>query len=45
MRTVLIAGDEPEILSLYACVLKGEGYAVVTASNGAEAWQPSPLTL
>ena len=37
MLTVLIADNEPAILSLYASVLEDEGFAVLTASNGAEA--------
>jgi CheY-like chemotaxis protein len=37
MKTVLVADDEPTLLSLIADLLADEGYAVVTARDGREA--------
>jgi DNA-binding response OmpR family regulator len=37
--TVLIADDDPEILGIMAKRIAGEGYHVVTAQDGAAAWQ------
>lgn len=45
---VLIVDDEPNILDLLRDILEGEGYTVVTASNGAAALyhiQRSPVAL
>jgi two-component system, cell cycle sensor histidine kinase and response regulator CckA len=36
-RAILVAEDEPAVLTLIERVLSGAGYAVVTASSGAEA--------
>jgi PAS domain S-box-containing protein len=36
-RTILVAEDEPAVLTLIERVLSGAGYAVLTASSGAEA--------
>ena len=36
-KVVLVVDDDPDILSLVALVLRGEGYVVETAADGAEA--------
>ncbi len=38
MTKVLIADDEPDILEVMARKIKAEGYAVVMARDGQEAW-------
>lgn len=38
MRRILIADDDPDILELLAFNLKAEGFEVLEASDGAEAW-------
>jgi DNA-binding response OmpR family regulator len=37
IRCVLVVDDDPGIREIVALVLDGEGYAVLTADNGAEA--------
>lgn len=37
-RTILVADDEPEIVDLVRLVLEWEGYTVLEAPNGADAW-------
>lgn len=36
---ILIAEDEKEVLEIMAKWVRGEGYSVVTASDGEQAWQ------
>ena len=39
MKKILIADDEPEILEIMARKISLEGYSVVTACDGQEAWE------
>jgi two-component system chemotaxis response regulator CheY len=41
MRRILIVEDEPSIRTLLSDMLRDEGYAVITAANGAEALELS----
>ena len=43
-RTILVADDEPTIRDLLAEVLKDEGYAVLTAPDGAAALEAADRT-
>ncbi|MBF0122218.1 MAG: response regulator [Candidatus Omnitrophica bacterium] len=36
---ILVADDEPEILMVLAKMVRAEGFDVVTASDGVEAWE------
>ncbi len=37
MKKILIADDKPEVVELITASLKGEGYQIITASDGREA--------
>ncbi|MFH1783762.1 MAG: response regulator [bacterium] len=39
MTKILVADDSPFVLEIVETVLKSEGFEVVTASDGAEAWE------
>lgn len=38
-RRILVADDSPTVLHILTCVLKGEGYSVVEANDGREAFR------
>ena len=38
-RTILVADDEPNLRLVLGAILKRDGHRVVTASDGAEAWE------
>lgn len=39
MKKILVVDDEPLLLSVYAARLRAEGFEVVTAADGQEAWE------
>lgn len=42
---ILVVDDEPDLLELLVVLLEGEGYAIDTATNGAEALQSADSCL